>query len=293
MIGSRLSRLLIEKQYKVQHLSRSASVTSKYGRIYWNPGKKELDSGVLAGRKAIINLAGEGIAEKRWSSARKKEILESRILSSELLFSRLSQIKKEHLPEVFCSVSAVGFYGNRNDEELSETSSRGSGFLSETVFRWEESLKKIESLGIRTVILRSGVVLTKKGGALEKMALPVKFGMGSILGSGRQYISWIHIEDLCRLFLEAVENQNFTGILNAVSPDPVTNKEFLQTIASVLGRPFFLPPVPEAVLKTLLGEMSEIVLDGQRVYPKKAGELGFQFQYPKLNAALRNLFEKK
>ncbi|MBT1704377.1 TIGR01777 family oxidoreductase [Chryseosolibacter indicus] len=288
LIGSRLTEMLLQKGYEVSHLSRHKSNTSKVKTFVWNIESGAIEKGALDGIDTIIHLAGAGVADKRWTNSRKKEILESRTKSTALLFNEL---KKENAPvKNFISASAIGYYGFDNNSKLfDENDKPGSGFLAEVTSAWEAEADKIEQLGIRLVKLRIGIVLSKKGGALEPMAKAVKFLVGSPLGSGDQYMSWIHIEDLCQMFIHAVENTEVRGAFNAVAPNPVTNKEMTEAIAKQLRKPMIFPSVPAFVLKAIFGEMGDVVLKGNKVSSKKIQETRFNYKFTTLDKALKDL----
>ncbi|HRI78146.1 MAG TPA: TIGR01777 family oxidoreductase, partial [Cyclobacteriaceae bacterium] len=239
----------------------------------------------------IIHLAGTGVAEKRWTPERKKDILESRTKSGTLLFETLKNTR--HKVKAVISASAIGYYGYANDPTpLSEASLPGDDFLARVVVDWEKSIDTIHSLGIRVAKIRIGIVLSEKGGALVEMAKPVKFGVGSPLGSGKQMVSWIHLDDLCGIFIQAIDDQSMTGAYNAVAPHPVSNKEITTQIAKVLKRPLWLPNVPSFVLHIVVGEMAAIVLNGAVISGEKIQNTGFQFQFPEVDKALENLLRR-
>ena len=239
----------------------------------------------------MIHLAGEGVADKKWNSSQKKKIISSRVESAQLLFDSISRLEKK--PTVIVSASGVGYYGiDTGDDLLTEDDAKGDGFLADVVDQWESGIDQFVKLGMRTVKLRIGVVLSANGGALSKMVTPVKLGIGSPLGKGTQQVSWIHIEDLSHLMLEAVENTNLEGVYNAVSSNPVTNAELTKSIGKALGRPVFMPNVPSFVLKLLLGEMSVIVTGGNKVSNKKIKKAGFQFKHENLDKTLSQILNK-
>ena len=204
----------------------------------WTPGKP-IDSRVFDDCDTIINLAGDSLYNERWNSAKKKRILDSRVNTTQAIVAALEKLPEP--PKTFISTSAIGYYGSRGDEQLTESASAGSDFLSGVCVAWENEAREAEKLGVRVILLRIGVVLGKDGGALEQMLLPFKLGLGGRLGNGKQYMSWIHIEDMTGLILYAAENKNMHGPYNAVSPQPVTNSEFTKTLAAALHRPAFLP----------------------------------------------------
>ncbi|QOI96924.1 MAG: TIGR01777 family protein [Flammeovirgaceae bacterium] len=287
LVGSRLTELLLKQGYEVAHLSRQA----KAGRVpafAWDVSAGTIDEKAFEGVDSVIHLAGAGVADKRWTVKRKKEILDSRVQSTRLLYQFLG--RGNHQVSSFLSASAIGIYGfGLRDEVLTESSNPGNDFLAEVVKAWENEVNAVQSLGIRTAILRIGIVLSKKGGALKEMARPVQWGVGAPLGTGNQYLSWIHIDDLCRMFLFAKENNSVAGVYNAAGVQPVTNKEFTRAIAVVLKKPMWLPPVPAFALKLVLGEMAGMVLNGSRVSSEKIQRAGFTFRFTDLHSALLDL----
>lgn len=287
LLGSHLTDMLLQQGYQVVHVGR----TKRAGKIptfVWDVSAGTFDVQALAGVDAIINLAGAGVADKRWSESRKREILESRIKSVALLNKMLSTVS--HQVTTVVSASAIGYYGfGFGDEVFTEESNPGSDFLANVTKQWEEETDKIQQLSIRVVKLRIGIVLSDIGGALTEMAKPVRLFVGSPLGSGKQYLSWIHIDDLCALFIKAVADKNLQGAYNAVCGDWVTNKEMTKAIGKALSRPVWLPPVPGIILKLMLGEMADLVLLGSKVSADRIKHTGFQFRYIKLDEALKSL----
>lgn len=289
LIGTRLTEMLLQKGHQVSHLSRS----EKDGAVKsfkWNVDQHQIDEDALQGVDTIIHLAGAGVADKRWTAKRKQEILDSRTRSSQLLFDVLK--KGNHQVTTFISASAIGYYGFMSDDELTEDSPAGTDYLASVTKQWEEEVNKIESLDIRVVKIRIGIVLSEKGGALKEMMLPIKFFVGSPLGSGNQYLSWIHIDDLCAMFCKAVEDKRMHDAYNGVGIHPVTNRALTRAIAKVLNRPMFLPPIPGFILKLIIGEMADIVLGGSKVSASKIQQAGFSFQFDSLEKALRSLLVK-
>jgi len=234
---------------------------------------------------AIINLAGESIASGRWTKKKKEAILNSRINTTKFVFNLIEKTKNK--PKVYIAASAVGYYGNRYNEELNEVSSSGKDFLSNVTIQLENEVRHFEKLGVRTILLRIGIVLSNKGGALPKILLPIKLFIGGKLGAGNQWMPWIHINDLTRIIEFCVINP-INGPVNAVSPNPVTNKEFTFAAAKLLKRPSFLS-VPSFVLKFSLGEMSSILLGGQKAIPQKLNKANFCFHYSSIHKALSDL----
>jgi uncharacterized protein (TIGR01777 family) len=239
--------------------------------------------------EVFINLAGASIFS-RWTGTAKKEIHESRILTTRNLVTALAE--RKGLDTLLFSTSAIGYYGFREDEELTEESPSGTDFLAQVCQDWEAEARQAESLGVRVVRCRFGIVLGERGGALDQMILLFKKGLGSPLGSGRQWFSWIHQQDLTRIFLFLLDRKEAAGPINCTAPQPVPNKELTRVLAEVLGRPAFLPAVPGFMLKLIMGEFGDVLLKGQRVLPRKLLQLGFEFSYPDLREALRNLLQK-
>jgi uncharacterized protein len=287
LIGTQLSRMLVDKGHTVSHLSRE----KKEGPIrtyVWDVGKRFIEDGALEDVDTIIHLAGAGIADKPWSESRKREILESRTHSTRLLFEELKR-RGDHVRH-FISASAVGYYGFADaDHLLTEEDEPGTDFLATVVKKWEEEVDQINSIGLRVVKVRVGIVLSTEGGALKEMVRPVKFYAGAPFGTGNQYMSWIHIDDLCRVFIQAVEDTSFNGAFNAVGPYPVTNRQLTHAIGKTLGKKVFLPPVPSFVLRLLFGEMAELVLKGNKVSSKKLQASGFTYKFKTLEDALADL----
>ncbi len=284
LIGSALAQYLEARGYQVQILTRRPASPQRY----WDPKNAYLHADLLQSADIIINLAGAGIADRRWSQSRKKEILESRIQSTRILYQKLHELG--HRPSLFINASAIGYYGNRAQELLTEESGPGRGFLPYVGQCWEQEALRVSELGIRTVIFRLGVVLSKAGGALPKMLLPFRFGAGMPLGDGRQFLSWLHIEDLCAMFAHAIEKTSMYGIYNAVSPQPLSNYEFYQTIAKLKGSKLLRFAMPSQLLRLGMGEMACLLLDSACVLAKKIQATGFQYKHPTLEAALRHLF---
>jgi uncharacterized protein (TIGR01777 family) len=288
LIGSRLTELLLEKGYEVAYLSRRKSEGTRVKAYLWDLDKGYVAEEAIREADCIIHLAGAGVADERWTSSRKKEILESRTRSSRLLYEGLQRTPNK--VKTLLSASAIGIYGaDRGEELLTETSSPGNDFLAEVTKAWEGAVQPVAGLGIRTVLLRIGIVLSDKGGALAKMAQPVRLGAGSPLGSGKQWVSWIHVDDLCRLFFYCLENPEVHGPYNAVAPEPATNEVLTKQIAEVLDKPLFMPNVPAFALKLAVGEMAATVLGSARVSSQKITQAGFTYQFPGLTPALRDL----
>ena len=276
-------------------LSRDAAKAEKSLAQYkvkafaWNVQAEPPPQAAFDGIDAVIHLAGDPVAEGRWTAAKKARIRDSRIEGTRNLVATLAALPVK--PQVLVSASAIGYYGDRGEELLDERSTPGSDFLAEVCLGWEREAQRAAELGIRVAMVRVGVVLGEKGGALAKMLTPFKIGMGSPLGNGRQYMSWIHIDDLVEEFLFAARESNVHGPLNGTAPGPVTNREFTKALGKALHRPTFMPPVPGFVLKTMLGDFSEVLLASQRVQPEAAQAAGFKFKYSNLEPALREILQ--
>ena len=283
LVGRRITLLLESKGYTVAWLSRKPQQQTYF---LWDVEKKELDPQALEWADAVVHLAGEGVAEKRWTADRKKRILESRTQSTQLLYTAIQQAEKK--PNTFISASAVGYYGfNTGTNLMEETSPSGDDFLAEVVLAWEKEVKKIEQLSVRCILLRVGIVLDANGGALGEMLKPP---VAAPLGSGDQWMSWIHIEDLARMFVFALEKTTLQGIYNAVGPHPATNQKLTKEAAAAKGKPYIGLGVPGFALKLVLGEMAAMVLGGNRVSSQKIQKAGFEFEFPELKQALRDIF---
>jgi uncharacterized protein len=293
LIGTALTTMLIREGYKVVILTRKpAPPVGNVSYASWDVEKQTIDREAIEQADHIIHLAGENVADKRWSKKRKKAILQSRTRSGALIVQALKDIPNK--VQSVTSASAIGWYGPDpsipNPHPFTEDHDASTDFLGSTCRAWEDSLRPIERLGKRLVYIRTGIVLTLKGGALKEFAAPVKFGMATILGSGTQMISWIHIDDLCRIYLKALQDNNMKGVYNAVAPAPVSNKELVLQLATKTRGKSFLPlHVPEFGLKLALGEMSIEVLKSASVSSRKIQGTGFQFLYPSINSAIEEL----
>lgn len=283
LVGKEITKILESKDYSVAWMSRSAQSQKSF---IWNVEKQQIDPEAIEWADAIIHLAGTGVAEKRWTPERKRDILESRTHSTQLLYKTIEKTKKR--PSTFVSASAVGFYGfHAGTNLLDENSRAGSDFLAEVVIAWENEVKKMEALDLRTVILRTGIVLAEVGGALGEMLKPP---VAAPLGSGDQWMSWIHIEDLARMYVFSLEKTTLQGVFNAVAPNPATNQQLTQAAAKAKSKPYIGIGVPGFALKLILGEMAAMVLGGNRVSSQKIQKAGFEFEFPDLEPALKDLF---
>ncbi|WP_286761389.1 TIGR01777 family oxidoreductase [Salegentibacter sp. UBA1130] len=289
LIGSKISRLCQEKGIKVHYLSTSKDKLENktdYKGFYWNPNENEIDSKAIEGVDTIINLVGASIAE-RWTPEQKKKILKSRTETANLLYTCLQE--NGHEVKNLLSASAIGIYPS-SLEKLYTEEDQGvdDSFVGEVVVKWEEAVDNFKDLGIEVAKIRIGLVLAKNGGMLQKLKEPVNFNVGSPLGNGKQWQSWIHIDDISGIFMFALEKE-LTGVYNAVAPNPVTNKELVNEVASQMGKPVWLPNVPKVALKLVLGEMSRLVLSSQLVSSDKIEQEGYNFKYVNLSKALEDL----
>ena len=288
-IGSYLADRLRNQHHHLVLLSRNPpreTHVTKQDWVSWDPGTADGWEQSLDGVDGIFNLAGEPIAAKRWSDAQKERIRSSRVESTKALVHAIAKAKEK--PKFLINASAVGYYGPRGDETITEDGGPGNDFLSRVCVAWEEEARKAEAYGVRVVLVRTGIVLDQGKGALAKMVPPFKFFAGGPLGSGNQWMPWIHIEDQIGLLLFLLQNQNARGPFNATAPNPVTMAEFGKTLGDVLNRPSWAT-VPAGVLTLLVGEMAEMLLNGQRAVPQKALKLGYEFRYSTLMPALQSL----
>jgi uncharacterized protein len=288
-VGLATSRLLASQGYKVIHLSRKENLSAEFPAYSWDLEKQTIDKKALEQADFIIHLAGTGIADKRWTAARKAEIISSRVESSLLLARFLATMERK--PHAVIGASAIGFYGNRQEETLDENSAAGTGFLAESCAQWENSYQHIRNLGIPCSVVRIGIVLDKKTGALSKMLPSYHVRLGAYFGGGKQIYSWIHIQDMARILLFLVQNHPKNQVYNATAPLPVSNRELAQTIADVLGKKSLIVPAPAFAMRIAMGEMADVVLYGSNVLPKSLESAGFEFLYPNVSAALENLLK--
>ena len=292
LVGKHLSKTLVEKGYQVSHLSRRENLQAKYPAYRWDLKEKFIDPKAIKQADIIINLAGSNIGEGRWTKASKKIAIDSRVIGNELLH----QYVKQHQPnlEAFIAASAMGYYGDREDEILGEDSPAGSGgFLVECCTLWEKAIHSFDDTNIRTIIFRIPLVLSTQGGALSKMLPSYQFGLGAFFGDGQQWYSWVHPEDISNMFITAIENKNWSGTFNAGTPNPVRNKEMAVAIKKALNKFALVLPAPALFLKIGLGEMSSSVLGSTRLSAKKILDAGFKFQHPELVPALQDIIKRK
>ncbi|MDP3312275.1 TIGR01777 family oxidoreductase [Lutibacter sp.] len=286
LIGKQLCILLKQKGHLVKVLSRNKANTNN--SYYWDIDANFIDEEALLNTEFIIHLAGENIGGKQWTKSQKQHIIDSRVKSANLLYNTVKRLNINL--KGFIAASGVGYYGAETTKKTyTEKDVSGSDFLSTVCLQWENVSKQFKQLGIRTVILRTGVVFSKKGGALEKIIKPIKLGFGAVLGNGNQFMPWIHINDLCKMYAQAVENENLNGIYNAVSPEFITNKQVTELLAKDLGKKIWLPNIPAFILKFALGKMSNLILEGSRISAEKIIKTGFKFKYANLKEALNNL----
>lgn len=286
LVGTALIPALKAKGHEVLRLVRSAPDKSA-GEVGWNPEQGTIDAEGLEGIDAAIHLAGENVAEGRWTDEKKQRIRESRAKGTRLLSETLARLKQK--PHTLVSASATGFYGDRGDEVLTEQSASGDDFLSEVCREWELATQPAAAAGIRVANLRFGVILTAKGGALKKMLTPFKLGVGGKLGSGEQYMSWVALEDAVGAILFVLETETLRGPVNVVSPQPVTNLEFTKTLGRALSRPTIFA-VPKFAARLAFGEVADaLLLSSARVEPLRLKEAGYKFQYPTLEATMHHI----
>ncbi len=285
MIGTQLCAFLDTGGHDVWRLVRR-EIDSESNEIFWDPENNLINAEEIEGFDAIIHLGGAGIGDKRWTKKRKNLIQDSRKLSTLLLSKTISELKQK--PEVFLVASAIGFYGNRGDEELTEKSSPGSGFLTETTLNWESYTEAAKNSGIRVINIRTGIVLSATGGALKRMLLPWKVGAGGSIGGGKQWMSWISLDDHIYAINHLIMNEKCNGVFNLTSPNPVRQKTFSKTLGKVLRRPAFAP-IPKFPMKILFGELANpLLFEGQKVIPEKILDSGFTFTHESLENALRD-----
>lgn len=287
LIGKRLTKMLVEKGYTIHILSRSKRQnTDQIHYFQWDFASRSIDIEAVK-VDHIINLTGAGIADKRWTAERKKILIDSRVVAADLIKKGLA--KSRHHTKSYLSASAIGYYGDRNDSILTTDSSAGQGFMADCCVQWEQAAQTLSSHTDRLVINRVGIVLSHHGGALPKVLMTKP--MLSYFGSGSQYYSWIHIDDVCRVFIEGIENDSFSGVYNAVAPTPLTNKSFVSTIRNVLGG--FVVPAPTFALRLVLGEMANVVLNSTRVTSNRLSTSDFEWKYSDLKNAILDIEKRK
>ena len=288
LVGAELKKHLIAKGYEVNTLSRKK--TNDPNNYVWNIFKGEIDPNCLTDVDSIVHLAGEPVADKKWTNEQKKVIINSRVKSTELLYKAI-KVSENHNIKSFISASAVGYYGDCGDEILTEGSPNGFGFLAECCKLWENAVDEGKRLSLRIVKLRTGIVISKHGGALPQLALPVKLFVGSAIGAGKQWIPWLHNEDMVGMYIEAIENPKMEGNFNACAPFPVTNSALTKAIAKQLHRPFWPVRVPKIVIELLLGERVEAVLMSNNCSAQKLLDANFKFKFTRIEDALKDIYK--
>ncbi len=286
LIGKAVAKSLSADKHELLLAGRGEPKNAN--EIKWSveEGFDEADHGRLEGLDAVIHLAGESIAGLRWTDEKKKSIRDSRVIGTHNLVNDLARLQRK--PKVLISASAMGFYGDRGDEIVTETAPPGDTFLSEVCREWEIESRRAEDLGIRTVLLRNAIVLSKDGGALATMLTPFKLGVGGVVGSGKQWMSWVSLEDVVSIVKHALDDERLRGAVNVASPNPVTNEEFTKTLGSILYRPTILP-LPEFAVNLVFGEMGDaLLIDSTRVEPKRLKDAGYEFKFTDLKSALEN-----
>jgi uncharacterized protein (TIGR01777 family) len=291
MVGRYLTSVLLSHGYKVSHLSRDVNQFGVVRVFRWDPEKGILDPEYLKGTDYIIHLAGANIGDKPWTRKRRNEIFNSRVKSAELLHSTVTEngIKIK----AFISASGTSYYGHvTSDRIYSEEDPVGKGFLASLCSEWERAAGLFESSGIRTVNIRTAPVLEKSDSILSRLMKPARLGFVLRLGTEHQYMPWIHISDLCEIYLKAIEDNNLTGVYNAVAPQHVTHGEFMRILAEIMHRPLIIPPVPAYVVKTVLGELADVILQGSRISSAKIEKAGYRFKFDNLRNALNDIIGK-
>ncbi|MGV8880011.1 MAG: TIGR01777 family oxidoreductase [Sphingobacteriaceae bacterium] len=288
LIGRHLTEMLLKRNFTVSHLSRTQGHNPDVNSFIWDIEKGEIDEHCIDGVDMIIHLAGAGIAQKPWSNNRKKALIESRTKSIQLIYSLLQ--KKKHQVKKVISASAIGFYGNRGSELLTEISAPGNDFLAKCCIAWEDAVDEGNALNLAILKFRTGVVLTDKGGALPSLAKPIKIGFGTVLGSGKQFTSWIHINDVLRMYLLGIDDASLLGVYNMVAPHPVTNSMLTKIVANHLHKPLLLPAVPAFALRIVLGEMCKVILNSTNVSADLIQSKGFRFQFTTIEGAIKDIY---
>jgi uncharacterized protein (TIGR01777 family) len=288
LIGRNLTRLLLSRGYKVSHLSRSGKSQPGTELFFWDPVKRKIDPLAFRGISHIVHLAGANVGEKRWSKKRKEEIISSRVSSAEFLFSQI--LENSVRIKTFISASATGYYGSGPSEKtFTETDPPGDDFLASVCRKWEEAATSFMNSGIRTIMIRTAVVLDKSDSALSKILKVSKSGILPVFGSGNQPMPWIHIDDLCKIYLLAIENTSMAGPFNAASPQIINNRDFSYLLRGSLKRPSVIIHIPSFLISLMLGEMSVVVLGGRKISAVKVINSGYEFSYPDLSDALKSI----
>lgn len=289
LIGKHLADYFGKSGYEVFILSRNPITSSGFETYSWNPSQGILDAKVLSDKDIIINLSGAGIEKKIWTPARKRVLYNSRINSTRLLVDTL--IKEDMRPELFMNASAIGYYGNRPDEKLTEKSKQGNGFLSTICYDWENEVRRLEKTKLNHAILRIGIVLSNNGGSLPKLMRPIKMRFNVLFGKGSQCLSWIHMEDIVRIFFSIASGKLKPDIYNCVSPNPVTQKDFNDVLMKTTHVRAIQLRLPKKMLSLMMGEMSELFLSDLNVYPENLLKQKFQYDYPNLTSSIKQLFK--
>ncbi len=286
LIGTRLAEMLRLQQYTVRLLTRNPKGPDEFK---WDPLTGVIDEAALENVDTVVNLAGAGIADKRWTQARKREIIESRVQAARVLSSAFDRIGV--LPKAYIAASAIGIYGNSGERMMSETSvAADHSFMVDCCQQWEAATDEVGKKGIRTVTLRIGVVLALEGGALAAIIKPLRLGLGAYFGNGQAWWSWIHRDDVCRMFLWAIEQPTVEGVFNAVAPNPIRGAQLVRETAKAIGKRALFLPAPSLVLRLILGEMSAVILNSNHITASKSTKAGFQFLYPNILKALVSIF---
>lgn len=287
-IGRRLVLLLQRKGYTVRLLTRTPRGASQFG---WDPVAGAIDEKAVQGADVVINLTGAGIADRRWTTARKKLLIDSRVQSAQVL--RAAFQRQGQLPKAYIASSAIGYYGNSGEAWMTEDEPpTDKGFMVTCCAAWEQAAEAFTALGVRTVLFRTGIVLGREGGALPEFVKPLRFGIGAYFADGQAWYSWIHLDDICHAYLWAAENTGVEGIFNAVAPHPARNLDLVKATARAMRQPALFVPAPAMALRLVLGEMAVTVLSSNRISAEKIIAAGFHFQYPELEGALANIFKK-
>lgn len=288
LIGSRLSEMLRERGHAVRILTRKPS-SSDGSQFVWDPANGTMDDAALLGTDAVINLAGAGIADRRWTAARKRELVQSRVQSARTLRDAIQRMG--HRPQAYLSASAIGYYGNSGERLMHESDQPvDQSFMVECCHQWEQAAAEVAALGIRTAVLRIGVVMAREGGALAEFVKPLRFGLGAYFGDGRAWYSWIHRDDMCRIFLWALENPSVSGAYNAVAPRPARISDLVRATAKAMRQWAVFVPAPAFAMRLLFGEMSAVILNSNLVSADRLLASGFEFRYPELGPALADIF---
>ena len=290
LLGRHLSGKLKNKGYEVAILSRSPDQSTDIKSYFWDPVEDEIDHSAIKEADFIIHLAGAGIGDKRWTAGRRKDLIDSRVKTADLIYRAVMDEGRKL--KAFITISGSNYYGTISSEKIFiETDPPAGDFLGEVCRLWEEAADRFSGPGTRVVKIRSGIVLTGKGGVMSRIIIPVRLGIGSPVGRGNQYVPWIHIKDLCNIFIKAVEDQNMQGAYNGSAPQNITNRDLMKALAGVLGKPFIFPAIPPFIMKMMFGEMSGILLEGSRVSSEKIRSAGFNFQFPELKDTLKDLLK--